>query len=91
VGQATRAFFEMQVDGHGNAAHVRDLQIEDDEIGLVGLDCLAHLLAASHRNDLVVGTDERGAYEITYPRGVGGDEIAVGGHPRRLPGVRRGS
>ena len=52
-------FLEPQVDGDRDAAHVADLHVEDDEVGIARLHGVAHVLAARDLDDPLPGTDER--------------------------------
>ena len=67
-------FLEPQVERDRDAAHVADLEIEDNEIGILELHGVAHFLAARDFDDPLLGTDECRPHLIADPARVGGNE-----------------
>ena len=72
--EAAARLLEPQVDRDGDAAHVADLHVEHDEIGVDLGERVAHVLAAGDLDDVLARPDERGAHLVAHPLGVGGDE-----------------
>ena len=80
-------FLVPEVDRDRDAAHVRDLQVEHDQIRMVVAHRGAHVLTASHFDDLLAGADERRAHLVPHPFGVGGNEDrghGGRGYPRKI-------
>ena len=63
-----------QVDRDRDAAHVGDLHVEHDEIGIVLAHRALHVLAPGHLDHLLAGPDERRAHLVAHPFGFGGNE-----------------
>ena len=71
--QPVGRLFEPQVERGRDAAHVADLEVEHDEIGLLVGDGPPHVLATGHFDNTLVGADERGAYLVAHPLRIGGN------------------
>ncbi len=92
VGQPAGRGLEPQVDRHRDATHVGDLHVEHDDVGLVVLHRLAHVLAARDLDHTLTGAEARGLHQVTDPLGVGGYEDGAHGrsrYPRRCHGPTR--
>jgi hypothetical protein len=70
VGEAAAGLLEPEVDGHGHAAHVGDLQVDDDQVGLPVGHGLADVVAPFDVDDLEAGAAEGGPDVVTHPVGV---------------------
>ena len=85
AGTAAGGGLEVQIDRDREATHVADLHVEDDEVGVLPTDRVAHVVPVLDLDDSLTGPDERGAHLVSYPACFGGDEDLR--HRRRLARV----
>ena len=74
VRQASARLLEAQVDRDRDAAHVADLEVEHDEIGLDLGDLVAHVLAARDLDHLLARAHERRPNLVAHPLRLGGNQ-----------------
>ncbi len=72
--EAATRLLQVQVDRDCYAAHVADLEVEDDEVGMVFGDGIPHVLPAGHLDHLLTPPDERGPDLLAHPARVGGNK-----------------
>ena len=65
--EAPARLLEPQVERDRDAAHVADLQVEDDEVGIDLGERVADVLAAGDLDDVLARADERGAHLVAHP------------------------
>ena len=87
VGEAAARLLQPEVEGHGHAAHVADLQVDDDEVGLPAGHDVADVVAPLDLDDLEAGPAQGGPDVVADPVGVAGHQD--GRHGRRLPVASR--
>ena len=87
-GSRSARLLEPQVDRDRDAAHVADLEVEDDEVGILERHGVAHVLAARDLDDPLARADECRAHLVAHPLRVGGHEDRRA-HRARQPSIAR--